>query len=67
MKPNVTQQIIIEDTIILIHILHIHNDIKKEKTTPMLPPPQIMVYLHFCVGPSLYVILKRAVQDLEGP
>ena len=40
---------------------------KKEKTTPMLPPVWIMVLLCFRVGLSLYVILKMATWELEGP
>ena len=43
--------------------------LKKEivKTTPMRPLAWIMVLLHFGVGPSLYVIPKRAWWELEGP
>jgi hypothetical protein len=35
--------------------------------TPMLPPVRVMVLLHFQVGLSVYVIPKRALQELEGP
>ena len=33
----------------------------------MLPAVWIMVLLHFQVDLSLYIILKRALQELEGP
>ena len=34
--------------------------------TPMLSPVPVMVMLHFQVILSLYVIPKRALQELEG-
>ena len=42
-----------------------HKSRKKSKRTSMLPPVWIKLLLHFRVGPSLYVILKRAFHKLE--
>jgi hypothetical protein len=40
---------------------------KKQRTILMLPLAWDMVLLHCWVGPSLYVILKQALRELEGP
>jgi hypothetical protein len=48
------------------HWHNFRNEKEKRKMTPMLPPVWIKVFLHFRVGLSLYVILKRALWELKA-
>ena len=45
---------------------HWHN-FRNEKEKRKITPVWITVLLHFRVGLSLYIILKRALRELEGP
>ena len=48
------------------HWHNFRNEKDKRTMTPMLPPVWIKVFLHFRVGLSLYVILKRTLWELEA-
>ena len=62
-SPSASMKIFVKNLL----ALHDERKRKKRKMTLILPPVRVMVLLQFQAGLSLYVIPKRALQELEGP